>query len=74
MTAAVQLRRRSAETIRRICVVPEDLTVTQWADKYRILPETSTSPGPYDSSVTPYARRWQDQAIVELAQREGKIA
>lgn len=49
-----------ADVIRRLCVVPEPLTVTQWADKYRILPETSTAPGPYDSSVTPYARRPQD--------------
>lgn len=48
------------ETIRRLCQVPERLTVTEWADRYRILPETSTAPGPYDSSVTPYARKPQD--------------
>jgi phage terminase large subunit GpA-like protein len=54
------LKRRDAALIRRICEVPEPLTVTQWADKYRVLPETSTSPGQYDSSVTPYLRRPQD--------------
>jgi phage terminase large subunit GpA-like protein len=46
--------------IRRLCAVPERLTVTEWADKYRMLPETSTAPGPYRSSVVPYHRRWQD--------------
>jgi phage terminase large subunit GpA-like protein len=58
--AAVQLRRVAVDAIRRLCVVPERLTVTEWADRYRMLPETSTSPGPYDSSITPYARRPQD--------------
>lgn len=54
------LARIEAETIRRLCVVPEALTVTEWADKFRMLPETSTAPGPYDSGVIPYARRPQD--------------
>lgn len=57
---AARLRRMAATTIRRLCVVPEPLTVTEWAAKYRELPETSTSPGPYDPDVVPYARRWQD--------------
>ncbi|MBW7935542.1 MAG: hypothetical protein H3C62_18430, partial [Gemmatimonadaceae bacterium] len=35
-------------TIRRLCQVPEPMTVTAWADRHRILPETSTAPGPYD--------------------------
>lgn len=56
----VALRRLTATAIRRLCVVPEGLSVTDWAAKYRILPETSTSPGPYDPTVVPYARRWQD--------------
>lgn len=60
VSIAAQLCRRAAERIRAICLVPELLTVTEWADKYRMLPETSTSPGPYDSSITPYARRPQD--------------
>lgn len=57
---ASQVTRRAAAMIRQLCVVPEPLTVTEWADKYRQLPETSTSPGAYDSSVTPYLRRPQD--------------
>lgn len=58
--AALELTRRSAALIRQLCEIPEPLTVTQWADRYRHLPETSTSPGKYDSSVTPYIRRPQD--------------
>lgn len=61
MTAVgARLRRVTVAAIRQLCVVPETLTVTEWADKYRILPETSTAPGPYVSAVTPYARRPQD--------------
>lgn len=60
MTAAAMLRRSAVETIRRYCVVPEPLTVTEWADRYRMLPDTSASPGRFRSSVAPYARRWMD--------------
>jgi phage terminase large subunit GpA-like protein len=59
VTKAVLLR-ADAAAIRQLCTVVEPLSVTQWADKYRRLPETSTSPGPYDSGVTPYLRRPQD--------------
>lgn len=55
-----RLLRLAAESTRRICVEPEDITVTDWTARERILPETSTSPGPYDPSVVPYARRWHD--------------
>lgn len=58
--AAARLTRRAAATIRQLCEIPEALSVSEWADKYRQLPETSTSPGQYDSSVTPYLRRPQD--------------
>jgi phage terminase large subunit GpA-like protein len=54
------LRRDIAEMIRRTCPPVDTRTVTQWADACRKLPETSTSPGDYDSSVTPYARRPMD--------------
>jgi phage terminase large subunit GpA-like protein len=54
------LRAIAAATARRLCVVPEPLTVTEWAERERVLPETSTSPGAYRPDVTPYARRPQD--------------
>lgn len=60
MTAPAMMLRRAAETFRRLWEIPDALTTTEWAEKYRVLPETSTSPGPYDPSVVPYARRWQD--------------
>lgn len=55
-----ELLRAEAAIIRRTCEIPEALTVTQWADKYRELPSSSTSPGKYQSSVVPYAVRPQD--------------
>lgn len=61
MTApAVDLRRIEVAAIRRLCLVPEPLSVTEWAQRYRVLPETSTAPGPYNPDVVPYARRPQD--------------
>lgn len=35
---------------------PEDLTVDEWADKYRILPASSAEAGPWRTSRTPYLR------------------
>lgn len=60
MTAIARLRSMEVETLRRYCQPLEDLTVTEWSDKYRVLPESSTSPGPFRSDVIPYARRWMD--------------
>lgn len=40
---------------------PEDLTVSEWADRYRILPPgTSSEPGPWRTERTPYIRAIQD--------------
>lgn len=33
-----------------------DITIWQWADKYRIMPQSSSEPGPYRSARTPYCR------------------
>lgn len=60
VTGVAELRRLEISSIREICQVPEPLTVTEWADKYRVLPETSTAPGPFRSEVIPYARRWMN--------------
>jgi len=35
---------------------PADLSVTEWADRFRVLPSTASEPGLYRSSRTPYAR------------------
>ena len=40
---------------------PEDITVTQWADKKRRLsPESSAEPGPWRTSRTPYLKEPMD--------------
>lgn len=57
---AARLRLMEADAIDRLCPELEEITVTELADRDRMLPETSTSPGPFDSSVVPYARRWMD--------------
>lgn len=36
--------------------LPEDLTVSQWADKNRVLPADSAEPGPYKLVRTPWAK------------------
>jgi phage terminase large subunit GpA-like protein len=40
---------------------PEDLTVSEWADKYRMLSsESSAEPGPWSTSRTPYLKEVMD--------------
>jgi len=41
-------------TLKRNLSKPEQLTVSQWAEKYRILDETSSLPGKWSNAVTPY--------------------
>ena len=40
---------------------PTELTVSEWADKYRFLsPESSAEPGPWDTSRVPYQKAMMD--------------
>jgi phage terminase large subunit GpA-like protein len=59
-TPRQRLARLAAATVRRLCTIPTDHTTTEWADRHRRLPESSTAPGRFDSSVAPYTRRWMD--------------
>ena len=45
--------RRGLSTIKKI-------TVTEWAEKYRVLPSTAAEPGKYKLSRTPYAKEIMD--------------
>lgn len=46
------------------------ISVREWADTYRILPDTSARPGRFDSGVTPYLREIMDRLSVhDPAQR-----
>lgn len=40
--------------IRRSLSRPEQLTVSEWAEKYRILDESSSLPGKWSNNITPY--------------------
>jgi phage terminase large subunit GpA-like protein len=40
---------------------PPSITVSQWADRHRILPATSAEPGPWRTSRTPYLREIMDR-------------
>ena len=41
---------------------PEDITVTEWANKYRVLdPKTSAMPGPWRTEHTPYLQGIMDE-------------
>ncbi len=39
---------------------PENLTVSQWAEKYRVLSESSAIPGPWKNDQTPYLAEIMD--------------
>ena len=42
-------------------LIPDDMTVSQWADKYRRLsPESTAAPGPWRTKKTPYPKDVMD--------------
>lgn len=41
---------------------PPRLSVSEWADRYRVIPEGNAKPGPWRTSVVPYTREWMDCA------------
>lgn len=47
-------------TLAGLVAPPPILTVSQWADEYRILPETAAEPGPWSTDRTPYLREPMD--------------
>jgi phage terminase large subunit GpA-like protein len=53
----------------------EELTVSQWADKHRILdPRFSAEPGAWRTDRAPYAREWMDSASCEWVRRVAVVA
>ena len=40
--------------------LPEEMTVSEWADRNRILPADAAFPGPYRTDLTPYMRKPMD--------------
>lgn len=49
---------------------PEDLTVSQWAEKHRVLDsKTAAMPGPWHNSMTPYLIRIMDEFSVPTTEK-----
>lgn len=46
--------------IAKVMTVPDKITVSEWAEKYRILNESSSMPGQWHNSVTPYLTEIMD--------------
>lgn len=60
-TAIEELERRFKRAIREHAAPPEKLTVSMWADKYRILSgEDSAEPGRWSTDRTPYLQEIMD--------------
>jgi phage terminase large subunit GpA-like protein len=68
MAAAIQLSERTIATFAQAGEIfrpPPKLTVTQWAERERILSsETSSTTGQYRASIAPYQRAMQDAANI----------
>lgn len=79
-------RRPSARTIwsaaeRAAWKLPDQLTVSEWAERYRVLdPRTSAEPGPWHNARTPYlvgimdafADPWVEDITIEASTQVGK--
>lgn len=53
-------RRLFERVLRDTLARPEQITVSQWAEKYRILDESSALPGRWRNTITPYLREIMD--------------
>ena len=58
MTQRGRNRRKTAalfrRTVKKILMVQEEITVSEWAEKYRVLDESSNLSGRWSNSITPY--------------------
>jgi phage terminase large subunit GpA-like protein len=54
------LRRLIREAAIKAFQPPPEITISQWADDNRLLPQTSAEPGPFRTDRLPYMRRIQD--------------
>lgn len=68
---AMERRARSwaADLMRDRLQPPPDLTVSEWADQHRKLPETAAEPGPWRTSRAPYLREIMDAFSNEKVRR-----
>lgn len=54
LESKIRAQRVAYETIVEHLTPPKQLLVSEWAEKYRHLPETSAEPGPWRNDRTPY--------------------
>ena len=58
------------QVIRGSLTLPEHLTISQWAEKYRILDESSNLSGRWSNDITPYLvgiwDAYLDQSVREI--------
>lgn len=50
----IKTKKLFKRVIRHTLAKPEELTVSQWAEKYRVLDDSSNISGKWSNSVTPY--------------------
>lgn len=59
------MKMKTANLMRRICreclEPPPEMTVSQWAERYRVLDSSSAYPGRWSNDVTPYLRDIMDE-------------
>lgn len=68
--ARVEWRRRRGALLRRVLAPPPRLTVSEWADRYRMLSrEASAEPGKWRTERAPYQRGIMDAFADPLADR-----
>lgn len=67
--ARVRARRWAAELLEDRLRPPPILSVSEWADEHRILPDTSAEPGRWRTSRTPYLREFMDSFSDPLIER-----
>lgn len=58
----IRARKYAGNVLAKTMKPPSRMRVSEWADKYRILPETSAMPGPWRTNRTPYLRKLMDCA------------
>lgn len=69
-SARRELRRRKAHLWRTLLRPPPRLTLSEWADRERVLsPEASAEPGPWRTARAPYLREIQDTISHPLVRR-----
>lgn len=58
--ARARISERADQVVRARLKPPPELSVSEWADRHRVLPDSSAEPGPWRTARTPYLREVMD--------------